>query len=216
MSTAIERSWTKTIVWSAVGLVFAGSGGALGIWAATGEDLRFIAWLPAAVLLMLAVPCFAVARSRAGHAACPECGASVHADAADLRRAVQCPTCSAYARVVDGRLEGLPEDWVDAEARFTAQVPKEPIQWPGCAMCGAPPTRARVHEHVLPETAQNLVVGAVGMATAGVLVTSDRVYRLSVPYCDAHDDCVELDVESGALVIRFRSLPVFEAFRSAN
>lgn len=62
-----------------------------------------------------------------------------------------------------------------------------------------------------------MLIGAIGIATVGVVrVGGGKLYRLSVPYCDAHDDCVELDFESRTLVIRFRSLPVARAFCAAN
>ncbi|MBX3270399.1 MAG: hypothetical protein KF729_09075 [Sandaracinaceae bacterium] len=116
-----------------------------------------------------------------------------------------------------GRLEELPDDWVDAEARFTAKVPEDVIDWPGCAMCGEPPTRSRVHDHLVPDTGLNLAIAAVALPTIGVMrVGGGTLHQLSVPYCDAHDDCVELDWESGGLVIRFRSLAVFRAFCAAN
>lgn len=217
MQTLIERSWTRTIAWSGVGLTLGGAGIWLSWWAATGEGFRFLAWLPAIVLLIAAVPCFLAARSLTGHAACPHCGESLLADSTQVLRAIHCPQCREYARVVRGRIEKLPDDWVDAEPRFTAKIPKDAIHWPGCAMCGAPPTRARVHDHLVPHTALNLAIAAVALPTVGVMrVGGGTVHQLSVPYCDAHDDCVELDWESGGLVIRFRSLAVFNAFSAAN
>lgn len=200
-----------------MGLVALAGGAALVVSALTGSTWQMLSWLPAVFLGIVAVFCFQAARSVAGHADCPHCGRSLGADPAETARAIHCSSCNEYARVIDGRLERLPEDWVDAEPRFTVAIPHDQIRWPGCAMCGAPPSRWRVHDHVVPDTELNMLINAVGLTVGGILrAGGGRLYQLSVPYCDVHDECVELDVESRALVIRFRSLPAANAFRAMN
>ena len=221
MSTRIERSWPRTIVRLSLASVVAAAGLWLAAWALSGDELRVVAW-PVVFLIALAAGFLFRAAARApGKARCPHCGSSVSA-IPDPRRAVRCRRCDDWARVVDGRLVPLPDDWVDADPRFPAELPRGSVLWPGCAMCGAPPTRRRMHEHHIQQGERNALVNLFGIFSllgfgGGLFVGGGgKIHTLSVPYCDAHDYSADLDMEDGRIVVLFRSPRVRDAFVELN
>lgn len=220
----VKRSWGTTIVWiAAAGLCLTGAA-YFGHMAWTNDGWRDLVGWPLAVVLGLGGLISLVGIFTAsGSARCPGCGGAITGfDAtrgSDL--VILCTQCKSHASPVDGTLRLLPLDHVHASPAFTAKLEAE-VRWPGCVMCNGPATVERVHELREGQMGKNAAASAVGItlfavAGAGFIQTGGgKVWRIPVPYCEAHRDAVALDTDFGTPVIRFRSYSAFRAYCEAN
>ena len=143
-------------------------------------------------------------------AACPGCGARISSDEhpAPLRAAkvVSCPSCKAWWGGTD-RLEPLAQDYVHKDPIFEARV-RDEIRWPeGCARCGAPVTRTI---GITPTSDGEQLAGMLGVVSLGGS-------SLQVPVCSRHGQTpVSMRQDGRALVVSFRSYPIYRRFCALN
>ena len=117
-------------------------------------------------------------------APCPFCDSAINGILTDRTKVqeVRCTECYEYSVVQGGQVKPMDPATSNDTPRFRAPV-FEGAVWPaGCVACGAPPTRR--------ESLQDRSVNAIGLALGRVLVT--KASLANVPYCDVHNNSVEL------------------------
>lgn len=164
---------------------------------------------------------------RSGSAPCPGCGAPIHdVDRIGSVAGILCGHCGKFLRAERGELRPVAPDTVAEDPIFGAAV-RESFAWPpGCAVCGAPSTRA-VQARLRATNADAAtdvglaVVGVAMAATVGVgfLMRGEQRISIEVPHCAEHDDgavLVDGAGDPGGLLWLFRSYPYQRAFCELN
>lgn len=142
-------------------------------------------------MALLGIALFHEAPESSMKARCPTCGAEI-VEIEPTTDVVHCPTCGDYARLTNGMLLAMHDDFVAARPSFAIPVRGDaPLVLPSiCAECGG----ADVSHHVRLE-----------VHVADIPLATPSAYRVvDVPHCARHASGAL--AELGALRVRSRAL----------